>query len=536
VLVIGKESAGKSRLTSSITGRAARATNFRGSTIGCEIYEGGGHVFVDTPGILRRSDSATTKAALNELQRHDVVLLVVQATHLDEDLDDLLPLVKGKRGVVVVTFWDKVDAVDRAREMPRALSRVSGLPFVPVDARTLSENDRADILAALTDPQPIRHERLAIRVGWRIEPPRTWMDHQIAGPLAALVLLLVPAMAAVWVANAVAAVVEPVVSARIQTGAQAVRGLSALAGELLAGRYGLLTMGPLLFVWAVPTVVIYALMLGVYKASGLLDRITIAIHPVTRPFGLVGRDLVRVIMGFGCNVPAVISTRACSACSRRTCISAIAFGAACSYQFGATLAVFSATRRSILIVPYSLYLCATTLVYTRLTAPRVARSRLNPLLLDGRSFLELPRWSAIWLESSGTLRHFFRTAIPIFFLITIIASILDRLGVITHLATVMGPVMAAFRLPSDAALPVLLASIRKDGILLFVQGDTTRLTAAQLLTGVYLAGVLLPCLVTALTIGREQSWRYALALMSRQACAAICFSLILAWTTALVGW
>jgi len=80
-------------------------------------------------------------------------------------------------------------------------------------------------------------------------------------------------------------------------------------------------MGPLLFVWTVPTVILYALLLGAYKASGLLERLTIALHPLLRPFGLSGRDLVRVMMGFGCNVPAVISTRSCSGCTRQTCIS-----------------------------------------------------------------------------------------------------------------------------------------------------------------------------------------------------------------------
>ena len=37
----------------------------------------------------------------------------------------------------------------------------------------------------------------------------------------------------------------------------------------------------------------------------------------------------------------------------------------------------------------------------------------------------------------------------------------------------------------------------------------------QILTGVYLAGVLLPCLVTALTIARKQSVRFAVGLMAR---------------------
>jgi ferrous iron transport protein B len=46
---------------------------------------------------------------------------------------------------------------------------------------------------------------------------------------------------------------------------------------------------------------------------------------------------------------------------------------------------------------------------------------------------------------------------------------------------------------------------------------------------VYLAGVLLPCLVTALTIGREMSWRFAGRLVARQALAAAVFAALLAW-------
>jgi ferrous iron transport protein B len=96
--------------------------------------------------------------------------------------------------------------------------------------------------------------------------------------------------------------------------------------------------------------------------------------------------------------------------------------------------------------------------------------------------------------------------------------------------------MGLFNLPPEAALPVILASIRKDGLLLFAEpGTLSVLTPLQILTGVYLAGVLLPCLVTALTIAREQSVRVAVGLMARQAIAAIGFSLGLAWAGTLFG-
>jgi len=65
---------------------------------------------------------------------------------------------------------------------------------------------------------------------------------------------------------------------------------------------------------------------------------------------------------------------------------------------------------------------------------------------------------------------------------------------------------------------------------MFAEPDTLAiLTSLQILTEVYLAEALLPCLITALTISREQSPRFALWLMGRQEIAAVAFSMLLAW-------
>ena len=50
-----------------------------------------------------------------------------------------------------------------------------------------------------------------------------------------------------------------------------------------------------------------------------------------------------------------------------------------------------------------------------------------------------------------------------------------------------------------------------------------------MLTAVYLAGVLLPCLVTAWTIARETSIKTAVTIVSKQAAFAIGFTILLAW-------
>ena len=414
--------------------------------------------------------------------------------------------------------------------MIREWRETSNLSIVTVDGRHLTTEQKYLILGSLQKPHRFPGEWIPRRAGWYIQPQPTLLEHPRLGWLMAIVLLLIPAIVAVWSANSFANVADPIVQSAIAVLIEPLSQLPIWLREILIGQYGLVTMSPLLFVWAMPTVILYALFLGAYKASGLIERITITLDPLLRPFGLSGRDLVRVIMGMGCNVPAVISTRACSGCSRGTCISAIAFGSACSYQLGATLGVFSAAKLPYLIVPYLIYLSATTLIYTYIISPRKAKSSQNSLVIEGRVFLEIPRLPVIWREAKSTINQFLLNAIPIFLVITIIASVLNWLGAIASLANIINPLMGWFNLPPEASLPIILASIRKDGLLLFAEPEILgMLTPLQVLTGVYLAGVFLPCLVTLLTIMQEKSLRFALLLLSRQVLAASIFSLLLAW-------
>lgn len=127
-------------------------------------------------------------------------------------------------------------------------------------------------------------------------------------------------------------------------------------------------------------------------------------------------------------------------------------------------------------------------------------------------------------------------ALPIFFAITFVASILSWSGIIDFFADISSSVMGFFNLPEDAVLAVIFGSIRKDGLLLLAEPNLINsLSPVQILTGVYLAGILLPCIVTVFTVIREMSFRFAIKMIIKQATAAILFTLLLAHSAKLVA-
>ena len=172
-----------------------------------------------------------------------------------------------------------------------------------------------------------------------------------------LLLLFAPACYAVIQANAFADALYGSVSKTCEPLLAWLHLLPAPLAATLGGDYGVFAMLPFLLLYALPTIITFTVLIEIYKTTGLIDRLSSALYPWLRPFGLAGRDLVRVVMGFGCNVPAVVATRSCSSCSRGTCISAISFGSACSYQLPATLAVFAASGFLWLGPIYLLGLC-----------------------------------------------------------------------------------------------------------------------------------------------------------------------------------
>lgn len=540
VVLIGAESSGKSSIFRNLTGFAAGdEANFRGSTVTCRH----GHAadcdcdVVDTPGLRWSGSTETTRLALAELTKTDRVLLVVRGTDLQAELESLLhelPL-HGKRTAVAVTFADKAATdLDAVLEKYREILAV---PVIALNARDLQPSQRESLIAAIHEAQPRSPQSVDLSAPQpqSIVAPVSVFEHHSLGPVLSLLLIFAMYAVPVGLAYQISSWLQPLAEvALIEPMKNALVWLPAWAAALTTGSYGLLTLGWYSFLWAFPVVLLIGFSTALSEESGIHDRITRALDPWLRRVGLDGRDLLPVLTGYGCNVVAVMQSRACASCTRKSCVSMISFGSACSYQMGATLAVFGAAGRPGFFVPYLFALFLAGAAHTRIwhgkrqafPLPRAAE----------RAFFQRPRWRSIGWRIQSVLKQFLTQAMPIFLIICVVSALLEMAGVLAWLGRLAAPAMALFHLPGDAAAGLILSLLRKDGILILTQGGGSLVAAMSgmsLVTLVWLASTFSACLVTLWTVRREMGWSTAGRIFARQALTSTAVALILSSVGAL---
>ena len=538
-LLIGKESVGKTAFVESLIGNKSSSSNLQGSTLSCHEYHWQGYEIIDTPGIQTQMDSVVTAQVMRQLHQNRPVILMLKATDLLNDLTDLWPLVKNRVGIVVVTYWDKVKhREDVCQEISR-LKAETAHQWITVDSRYVGAEHEQKIIEALKTPKSFPKTPPMFRANWSVVPKKAFFEMALVGPLVCFLLLVLPAWLSVMNANAFADWLYPWVERYLEQFKVSLGVFPSVLREMLVGDYGVISMLPFLLLYALPTVVVFSGILALYKTTGLVDRLSYCLDPFMHKFGLSGRDLVRVIMGFGCNVPAIIQTRNCSCCSRGTCVSAISFGSACSYQLPATIAVFAAAGKPYLAMPYLIVLAVTTCIYlfmTTSTSQRRAARASRSISLLNRGFLQPPNMRLASLEMFKVVRDFMTTALPLFVGICLGVGFLSWLGFLELLTGAIAPFMGLLNLPEEAAIAVILGAIRKDGLAIGLIDSSSQtlkvlgMSDVQLLSAVYLAGVMLPCIVSLFTIIREMRWHFAARMACQQMVYAIAFTAVLSWS------
>ncbi|WP_078380010.1 nucleoside recognition domain-containing protein [Sutcliffiella halmapala] len=520
ITLIGLESSGKTTFFSKLTNQAiGEESNVKGSTYSVRIHRKNNIEYVDTPGI-HPNDTLANEMVKQELEKATCIVVIVRGTHLQEELKEIIPYLENnsKSTIIVATYADKM--TKKSKKVLNQTSLMYKLPLILLDARKTTDEKLQTFYRCVEKEYSFTDEKvkkLQVLSLDRVEPSRLIFDIPFFGKLLSFLVLtfmfLVPVMGAYYFADAL----TPLVNSYLISSMEAkLNHAPVFIYSILVGDYGVFSLGIYSFLWAFPVVFLMGCTTAIVDETGLKDRIVDTLDPLLRNIGLNGKDLIPVLTGFGCNVVAVFQSRNCSLCTRKQCISFITFGSACSYQIGATLSIFNSAQKPWLIFPYLGLLIAGGIFHTRIWNRKYSTP---PSFSVRKTFLQKPTINGLLFRLSSDIKQFCRQALPIFLIICVIAAIFHEIGLLQVLSFVFYPLLAIFDIPLAAASGLAFSIIRKDGILLFNEGQgelLVQLDDFQLVLLVFLASTLTACVVTMMTIWKEIGAKIALQLISKQ--------------------
>ncbi|WP_062302124.1 ferrous iron transporter B [Demequina subtropica] len=348
VLLVGNPNVGKSTLFNHVTGARQRVVNAPGTTValteGTWRVDGVDVTLVDLPGtysLIARSPDEQVAADAVTQPGQDLAVVALDATALSRSLYLLGQVARAGRPIVAsLTMTD----LARARGLgpdTAALAAALGVPVVEVDGRTgAGTRALADAIAAALRTHPrvagivpraadhelgdeLTHaqelfdwiEGIADAALPVAEVRESWsdrVDKVLLNPWAGIpaflaviwaVFQLTTAVAAPLMDGAAALVDGPVTTATtwLLSALHAPAWLESFAvGGIVAGVGAVASFIPLMAIMFASVTVL--------ESSGYLARVAVVADRAMRAAGLDGRAMLPLIVGFGCNVPALSAT------------------------------------------------------------------------------------------------------------------------------------------------------------------------------------------------------------------------------------
>ena len=139
------------------------------------------------------------------------------------------------------------------------------------------------------------------------------LDRVLTGKYTAIPLFIAIMGAVFWLTfNVIGAFLQGLLEAGIDALTQSVDAVLT-AGNVNPAVHGLITEGIFAGVGSVlsflPIIVVLFFFLSILEDSGYIARVAFVMDKLLRKIGLSGRSIVPILIGFGCTVPAVMSTR-----------------------------------------------------------------------------------------------------------------------------------------------------------------------------------------------------------------------------------
>ena len=282
-------------------------------------------------------------------------------------------------------------------------------------------------------------------------------------------------------------------------------------GVLWNGIFGGIVAGITLII---PYVIPFYLMLAMIEDSGILTRVAFMMDSAMHKIGLHGKALIPLILGFGCNVPAIRSCRIMETKRERLLAAFAITFAPCAARTILILGLVAAFLGPIWAL--TLYAIDIAIIFIMgRVALKVVPGQSTGLIMEMHSF-KVPSLSVIGKQTWVRTKSLIYIVFPIYIAGSALIQVLYALGVLGPVSNAISLLTVSWLgLPVTAGILLILGIIRKEFILLgavAIFGSTNLLlflTPVQLIT-LALVGILyLPCLSTISVLAKDFGWKAA---------------------------
>ena len=289
---------------------------------------------------------------------------------------------------------------------------------------------------------------------------------------------------------------------------------------------------------AVPYLLPFFILLAILEDTGYLSRIAYLIDNLMHKIGLHGMSVVPIILGYGCNVPAILATRIMKSPRDRFITATLATLVPCSARmiiiFGLVGAVFS-LKAALMIYVLNIVILGVT---------GKIMSRVMPVVTPGL-LMEIPKYHmpgavVVFKKTWYRLQEFVYMAWPLLIAGSIVLELIHHFKLTPVIDNAMAPFTSGvLGLPAAVGVVLIFGIMRKELALLLLTSalgisNTSQIlqvmTPAQVYGFTVFTTFYIPCLATFAVLMKEFNLKRALLLSALTFGIAIILTVIFRFT------
>jgi ferrous iron transport protein B len=250
------------------------------------------------------------------------------------------------------------------------------------------------------------------------------------------------------------------------------------------------------------------LLLSLLEDSGVLPRIAFMIDGIMHRFGLHGKSIIPFLLGYGCNVPAIMTARTLENSWDKKIVILLSSFIPCSAR---TVVILALVTKYLGWIPtLSIYLMNIVVILAITTViSRYRKSEAEGFIMDVPP-LRVPFIKTLSKKVGYRMVDFLIFAWPVIVASSIILSLMDNYGLSTLINHLFAPLTSfILGLPEDLGISLFLGIFRKElSLVMLYQALGTEnvveiLSAHQIWILVVFITFYIPCIATISTTYKE---------------------------------